>query len=138
MIQRLHTNEEGLTLIELLVIVVIIGILSAIAIPGFLNQTSKASDSRAKSSVSVAQQAIEAFWIENDTYDATPADLIAREGSLAGAPNFSVSGTHLTFRISVDTNRGATFVIEKTDALETLHSCTPAGMGGCLDDGTWG
>jgi prepilin-type N-terminal cleavage/methylation domain-containing protein len=136
-LQGIHHDEDGLTLIELLVIVVIIGVLAAIAIPGFLNQTSKASDARAKSAVSIAQQAIEAYWIQNDTYNATQADLISFEGSLSDAPNFTVSGTLRTFRISVDSNRGATFAIEKTGALQTLHTCTPAGLGGCEADGTW-
>ena len=60
------SDEGGFTLIELLVVVLIIGILSAIAIPAFLSQTSKASDSAAKTQVGTLQTTMETFASENN------------------------------------------------------------------------
>ncbi|MGH2904956.1 MAG: type IV pilin protein [Solirubrobacteraceae bacterium] len=64
---RARTSDEGgFTLIELLVVVLIIGILSAIAIPAFLSQTSKASDSAAKTQVGTLQTTMETYASENN------------------------------------------------------------------------
>ena len=50
MLQRLRvSNQKGFTLIELMIVIAIIGILSAIAIPNFLSYRAKGQDSAAKS-----------------------------------------------------------------------------------------
>jgi type IV pilus assembly protein PilA len=69
MLHRLRqriSDEGGFTLIELLVVVLIIGILSAIAIPAFLSQTSKASDSAAKTQVGTLQTTMQTYASEHN------------------------------------------------------------------------
>ena len=46
--------EKGFTLVELMIVIVIVGILSAVALPNFLNQTSKARATEAKSAIATA------------------------------------------------------------------------------------
>jgi type IV pilus assembly protein PilA len=58
-------GNEGFTLVELLVVILIIGILAAIAIPAFLSQTSKANDSAAKTQIGTLQTTMEGYAIEH-------------------------------------------------------------------------
>src|SRR5919204_4818848 len=91
--QRMAQEESGFTLVELLVVMLILGILAAIAIPAFLNQREKANDADAKSSANTAQQAMETYQTDHQgSYvGATVAGLVAIEPTLQNA-NLAVTG----------------------------------------------
>ena len=61
-------NRKGFTLIELLIVVVIIGILAAIAIPKFSNTKEKAYMAAMKSDLRNLVTAEEAYFADNTTY----------------------------------------------------------------------
>jgi len=66
--QEVPREERGFTLIELLIVIIIMGILAAIAIPAFLAQRQKAQDAAAKSDTRNAATAETLHYAEFDTF----------------------------------------------------------------------
>ena len=67
MFRRFH-NRRGFTLIELMIVVVIIGILAALAIPKFMKVTGKAKVAEAKTILKEIFTLEKAYFNEHDTY----------------------------------------------------------------------
>ncbi|MEW6615735.1 MAG: prepilin-type N-terminal cleavage/methylation domain-containing protein [Thermodesulfobacteriota bacterium] len=90
-------SEKGFTLIELMIVVAIIGILAAIAIPNFLSYQKKAAQSEAKTNLGAIRTLQEAYAADHDTY-ATSLDALG----------FSTKGT-AKYSYYVSTANATTF-----------------------------
>src|SRR5207248_8154043 len=83
LIERRHKGqEEGFTLIELMVVVLIIAILIAIAIPTFLGARSRAQDRQAQSNIRNALLAEKTYYTDKQAYTSTSGALADIESSL--------------------------------------------------------
>ena len=80
---------RGFTLIELMVVVIVVAILAAIAIPNFLEQSKKGRRSEAMSAVGELQLRQERWRAENPAY-ATPAQL-ATLGAIPTLPYYTIT-----------------------------------------------
>ena len=148
--QRMASEESGFTLVELLVVMLIIGLLAAIAIPSFFNQRDKAYDANAKEQARTAETAMETYATDNGGVytGVTTAKLVQIENSLTDT--VSTTKPYLSGAAATGTNNKGwtvtvtspktsnTFTIARDETTSQLtFSCTAGGTAGCPTGGTW-
>jgi type IV pilus assembly protein PilA len=139
---RLHRDERGFTLVEVLVVILILGILFAIVLPAFLNQRAKGQDAEAKAAVSLVETALIVYQQDRDTFAGADNDALAEiDPGVRDVPPYTIVGADEdSFELRVSSQSGASgggpFIVEHDDGA-SARSCAQPGQGGCPDSGRW-
>jgi type IV pilus assembly protein PilA len=137
-------SESGFTLVELLVVMLILGILAAIAIPSFFNQRDKARDAEAKAGVRTAQTAMETWATDHGGAYNNPVPTAANLRTIEETLNdvnlqdpSAVTANGYTVTVN-SANTPNTFSITRNAGGTTTFNCTVQGQDGCPTGGNWG
>lgn len=120
MLRNLNRSSKGFTLIELMIVVVIIGILAALAIPRFMRSTTKSKQSEAKQLLKQVYTMQHAYRQEFNSY------CLAGAIASAGAPTAYA-------RIGVDIGATARYTYTMAATVNTFTCTATANLD---DDGT--
>jgi type IV pilus assembly protein PilA len=123
--------QQGFTLVELMIVIVIVGILSAIAIPNFFSATDKAKATEAKTQLTAILKQGQAYYTEDPTVLAATMNAEALTAAFKsptdGATKFNYSGTFESNVFTVTAKANTNFGTAPTP--DTIAGCVNVATG---------
>lgn len=111
-LRKTMRRQEGFTLVELMVVMLIIGVLAAIAIPSYISSLKAAREAVLKEDLHVMRQAIDSYTMDKEKGPQSLDDLV-QSGYLKEVPNDPM------------THSNSTWVTATSDVLESVDQSDP-------------
>jgi prepilin-type N-terminal cleavage/methylation domain-containing protein len=126
-VKRRLEREDGFTLVELTIVLLVLGIIMTIAVPSYLSFKDRASKTAAKADVSQAMRAVSAY--QNDNFPGSQNDPNAITTD-SGFSNITLASLAAKYDASISTVAGAPFVINPAGfAGSSTDFCLTAAIG---------
>ena len=134
-------DEQGFSLTEVLVVLIVIGVLAAIALPMFIGQRGKGQDASAQSNARNMVSALESCHTNTSSYASCDSsqDVVA-SGISTGTGNNQVNLATLAsngYTIVAKSASGNNFTIAKTGSGAATRTCSTTSNGACPASGSW-
>lgn len=110
--RRKHTAESGFTLIELMIVMLIIGVLMAVAVPNYMAAIKAARESVLKEDLHVIRNAIDSYTMDKQKAPQSLQDLVDA-GYLKSIPADPM------------THASDTWVVDQSDSMHTIDQTEP-------------
>ncbi|MUI55006.1 pilin [Aliivibrio fischeri] len=123
-------GQKGFTLIELMIVVAVIGVLSAIAMPQYQKYVAKAEVASALATLTGIKTNVEAYSVENGVFPAA-----GKEGEL-GVPT-SIPGGTIAFAASASAGSGTITYTFKASGVSSLITGKKFQLARTGTDGSW-
>ena len=128
MLNKLNKKRGGFTLVEIMIVVAIIALLAAIAVPGFLRARKRSQASRIINDLRLIDSAVDQYAIETNKKSGDTVGVADWTNYLKKGTNLYVTGADLF---------GNSYGIQTVDALPKVNASTKASLSDVTDVAFW-
>jgi prepilin-type N-terminal cleavage/methylation domain-containing protein len=128
MLNKLNKRRAGFTLVEIMIVVAIIALLAAIAVPGFLRARKRSQASRIINDLRLIDSAVDQYAIENNKASGATVAIIDWTKYLKAGTNLYVTGNDIL---------GAAYGAQVVDSLPKVPSATKNALSDVTDATFW-
>ena len=128
MLNKLNKRRGGFTLVEIMIVVAIIALLAAIAVPGFLRARKRSQASRVINDLRLIDSAVDQYAIENNKASGNQVLVTDWTKYLKAGTNLAVTGNDIL---------GAAYGNQIVDSLPKVPATTKTALSDVTDNTFW-
>ena len=128
MLNKLNNRRGGFTLVEIMIVVAIIALLAAIAVPGFLRARKRSQASRIINDLRLIDSAVDQYAIETNKASGASVRVVDWTNYLKAGTNLFTTGKDIL---------GADYGVQTVDSLPKVPTTTRAALADVTDTAFW-